>query len=252
MKERLSFLKKCLKDFLKAKIIKTIWFNFKMFPLKTAIRMPVFLYGKTTFRSLNGKIFINAAVNPGMIKIGKNDYYIDTSIQHCIWTINGTIVFNGPVSFGHGSYVLVSKNSKLSIGTHGTYLGSNLKIMCFENITIGDNVRVTWDCQFMDTSFHYIELLNKENQIRPLTKPIIIGDRVWVGNRTTISKGAVIPDDTIVASNSIVNKDFSLVEPYSMLAGSPASVKGTGFKRVYDERKQKELDSKFNYDRTHL
>ena len=124
--------------------------------------------------------------------------------------------------------------------------------MCFENITIGDNVGVTWDCQFMDTSFHYIELLNKENQIRPLTKPIIIGDRVWVGNRTTISKGAVIPDDTIVASNSIVNKDFSLVEPYSMLAGSPASVKGTGFKRVYDERKQKELDSKFNYDRTHL
>lgn len=252
MSNRTKYYKKYLLAFFKTRIVKTIWFNFKMFPVKEAVKMPIFLYGNTTFRSLEGTICINSPVFPGMIKIGKNDYYVDTAVQHCIWTVNGTIVFNGPVSFGHGSYVLVSRNSTLTIGSKGTYFGSNLKIMCFDNITIGNNVRVAWDCQFMDTSFHYVELLKKENKILPLTKPIIIGDRVWIGNRTTVSKGTVIPDDTIVTSNSLVNKDFSLIEPYSMLAGSPASLKGSGFKRVFDEKIQKELDSKYNYERTHL
>ena len=236
----------------KCNFVKTIWFNWKMFPAKEAWKLPIYLYGKTRFRSLAGTITINAPITSGMIKIGQNDYYIDTSVQQCIWTIRGTIVFNGPVNFGHGSYVLVSDNATLTFGTNGTYLGSNLKIMCFDRINIGDNVRIAWDCQFIDTSFHYIELLNKNGEIKSLTKSIIIGDRVWIGNRTTISKGSVIPSDTIISSNSLVNKDFSSINPFSMLAGCPASLKGTGLKRIFDEKRQSELDKEFNYSRTHL
>lgn len=187
-----------------------------------------------------------------MIKIGKNDYYVNTAVQQSIWTIRGTIIFNGPINFGHGSYVLVSDNAILTLGSNGTYLGSDIKIMCFEKITIGDCVRVAWDCQFYDTSFHYIELLNRDGDIKPLTKPIVVGDCVWVGNRSTISKGAVVPSNTIISSNSLVNKDFSNIEPYSILAGCPAVLKGSGFKRVFDEKQQKELDKQFNYTRTHL
>lgn len=244
--------KKYIRPFLQTKVLKTVWFNWKMFPAKQAWKLPVYLYGKTQFRSLAGSIVINGTITPGMIKIGKNDYYVDTSIQSCIWTIRGTIILNGPVNFLHGSYVLVSDNAVLEIGTKGTFFGSNHKIMCYEKIVIGDSVEVTWDCQFYDTSFHYIELLNKNGEIKPLTKPILIGDRVWVGNRTTVSKGAVIPDDTIVCSNSLVNKDFSQIEPHSLLAGCPAHLKCSGFKRVFDKKRQKELDKEFNYFRTHL
>lgn len=251
MKGRMSILKKCLIEFLKAKTIKTIWFNFKMFPFKTAIRMPIYLYGKTTFRSLNGKIFINAAINPGMIKIGKSDWYVDTSLHQCIWTINGSLIFNGPVTFGHGSYVVISNNATLTIGTNGTFFGSNLKIICFDKISIGNNVRVTWDCQFMDTSFHYIKNL-ESGEIPPLTKPIIVGDRVWIANRTTISKGAIIPSDTIISSNSLVNKDYSMIGPYTMLAGIPAIPKLAGRKRVFDDCQQAALDAEYGYSRTHL
>ena len=243
---------KYLRPFLRSRILKTIWFNWKVFPLENAWKLPVFLYGKTQFRSLTRSIEINGRITPGMIKIGKIDFYVDTSIQQCIWTIRGTIVFNGPVNFGHGSYVLVSDKATLSIGTNVTYLGSNLKIMCFDKIHIGDNVRIAWDCQFFDTSFHYIELLQKNGEIKPLTKPILIGDRVWIGNRTTISKGSVIPSDTIICSNSLVNKDFSQIKPYSMLAGSPATLKGTGYRRVFDRKLEQELDKQFGYQRTYL
>jgi acetyltransferase-like isoleucine patch superfamily enzyme len=248
----MKLYKKYCRPFLRTSILKTIWFNWKMLPACQAWKLPIYLYGKTKFRKLTGKIIINGNISPGMIKIGKNDWYVDTSIQQCIWTIKGTIIFNGPISFGHGSYVLVSNNATLSFGTNTNYLGSNLKIMCFEKICFGNNVRITWDCQFYDTSFHYIESINQTENISPLTKPIIIGDRIWIGNRTTISKGAIIPNDTIVASNSLVNKDFSYIGPYCLLAGCPAIIKRKGVKRIFDKQREKELDKEFNYYRTHL
>ena len=244
--------RKDIKQLFRTRLLKTIWLNFTMLPLKQAVKLPIWLFGKTTFRSLKGKIIIKGQVFPGMIRIGKNDSYIDTSVQQCIWTINGTIIFNGRLHFGRGSYILVSDNARLEFGTNGTYFGSNLRIMCFDHIVIGDTVRVTWDCQFYDTSFHYIEQLDKDCEIKPLTSPIKVGDRVWIGNRTTISKGAVIPNDTIISSNSLVNKDFSPIEPFCMLAGCPATIKAKGLKRIFDSKKQKEMDQQFNYSRTHL
>ena len=110
---------------------------------------------------------------------------------------------------------------------------------------------LAWECQVIDTSFHYIESTDNSFDVKPLTQPVIIGDRVWIGNRTTISKGSVIPDDNIVASNSLVNKDFSLIGSFNMLAGIPAKVIKKGINRIRGP-KEKELDIQFGYDRTHL
>lgn len=243
---------KSLFSLLKTNLSKTIWFNFKMLPFKQAIRFPIYIYGKATFRSTKGEIVIDAPIGHGMIKIGKNDYYVDTSMQQTIWTLCGKLIFHGPVNFLHGTYLLISDNATMEIGTHGTFFGTGTKLICFDNIIIGDNVQITWDCQLIDTSFHYIELMQENNKINPLTKPVIIGNNIWIGNRTTISKGTILPDYSIVASNSLVNKDFSDIQPYSLFAGCPAKSKGTGFRRVFDYKQEKELDEKYNYVRTHL
>ena len=243
---------KRIKELLKCNIAKTIRFNFKMLPFKQAAKLPILFYGKTDFRSLKGKVEIKGPVSTGMIRVGIKEEYVDTSVGNTIWTINGTMVFNGPLKMWRGSYIVVAKNAVLNIGSKQTKLGSHLKIMCFNSITIGNCVRIAWECQIYDTSFHYLELLNRGNEIQPLSSPVVIGDRVWLGNRSTVSKGAVIPNDTIVASNSLVNKDFSQIEPYSMLAGCPASVKGSGLRRIFDRKQEKELDTKFNYPRTGL
>lgn len=247
---------KRIKELLKCNIAKTIRFNFKMLPFKQAAKLPVLFYGKTDFRSLNGKVLIKGPIYTGKIKVGPKHIYVDNSIQNNIWTIDGTIVFDGPVRIFRGSYILVAKNALLEINSKPeesniTKIGSNTKIFCFNHIRIGYCCRIAWECQIYDTSFHYLELLNSGNEIQPLSSPVVIGNRVWLGNRSTVSKGAVIPDDTVVASNSLVNKDFSY-EPYSMLAGCPAQVKRTGIRRIYDKKQEKELDTKFNYPRTGL
>ena len=45
---------------------------------------------------------------------------------------------------------------------------------------------------------------------------------VWLGLRAIVSKGASIPDDSIVGAGAFVNKSFE--EPGIVLAGSPAKV----------------------------
>lgn len=238
---------------LRTNLFLTVWFNLKMFPLKQAIYCPVYIYGKMIFRSTKGEVVLNTTdLYPGMIKIGKKDYYVETTLPKSIWTINGKIVFNGPINFLQGSYVLVSDNATLSFGTNGTFCGSNTRIMCFDNIAIGNNVHITWDIQLMDTSFHYIEKIGNLNVMKPLTQPICVGDRVWIGNRSTISKGSIIPNDTIIASNSLVNKDFSNLGSCNMLAGNPAVLKIAGVRRIFDTEREKDLDVKYGYSRTHL
>lgn len=135
-------MKKKLKELLKCNLIKTIEFNFKMLPFKQAKKLPILFYGKTDFRSLKGEVKIKGSVSTAMVRVGIKDEYVDTSVGDTIWTINGTIIFNGPLKMWRGSYVIVAKNAVLNIGSQQTKLGSNLKIFCFDHISIGNCVRI--------------------------------------------------------------------------------------------------------------
>ena len=51
------------------------------------------------------------------------------------------------------------------------------------------------------------------------SKPVMIGNDVWIGEACFISAGVTIGDGAVVGAHSIVTRD---VEPYSIVAGSPA------------------------------
>ena len=59
----------------------------------------------------------------------------------------------------------------------------------------------------MDTDFHTITDL-AGNVLNP-NKPIFIGDHVWIGCRNTILKGASIPNDCVLAANSIITNKLN-------------------------------------------
>lgn len=59
---------KLLFTLLQTNLIKTIWFNFKMLPIKKAYKLPIYLYGKVSFRSTSGKIVLPQKSNSGMTK----------------------------------------------------------------------------------------------------------------------------------------------------------------------------------------
>ena len=53
------------------------------------------------------------------------------------------------------------------------------------------------------------------------TKPVIIGDDVWIGRRTIILPGVTIGKGCIIGAGAVVTKD---IPPYSVAAGVPAKV----------------------------
>ncbi|WP_290369083.1 DapH/DapD/GlmU-related protein [Sphingobium sp. CECT 9361] len=54
---------------------------------------------------------------------------------------------------------------------------------------------------------------------RAISRPVSIGDDVFIGTRAIVQKGVTIGDGAIVAAGSVVTKD---VPPRSIVAGNPA------------------------------
>ena len=71
----------------------------------------------------------------------------------------------------------------------------------------------------LDTDYHKIY---HGGRIINSPKEIIIGSKCWIGCRTTILKGLVIPDNTIVGAASLVSKE--LTNGNGIYAGNPATL----------------------------
>lgn len=50
-------------------------------------------------------------------------------------------------------------------------------------------------------------------------KPVVIGNRVWIGGQAIILPGVTIGDGAVIAAGSVVSRD---VAPYTLVAGQPA------------------------------
>ncbi len=56
--------------------------------------------------------------------------------------------------------------------------------------------------------------------------PVEIGDHCFIGTNATVLMGSRIGKGSVVAAGAVV-KEFSDFEPYSLIAGNPAVLKGT-------------------------
>lgn len=106
----------------------------------------------------------------------------------------------------------------LRIGNH-THIQDRTHINCHNSIMIGDHCAISWDVEILDTDIHSI--IGESGQALPRTAPVAIEDRVWIGTRSIILKGATIGHDSVVAAGAIVTQS---IPPFSICAGSPARV----------------------------
>lgn len=122
---------------------------------------------------------------------------------------------NGFFKVYYNSEITVYPKGKLTIG-YG-YLNSNSQIRCMENILIGNQCAIGRNVLIMDFDAHHIRYEDgTENEI---TKPIKIGNHVWIGAGATILKGVTIGDNAIVGAGAVVTKD---VQAGTVVAGNPA------------------------------
>ena len=99
-----------------------------------------------------------------------------------------------------------------------SYINSHSRVMCGEEITIGDQVAISWNFEILDDDRHQIIIDDKRP---PQTSPIEIQDKVWIGHDVSVHKGVTIHEGSVIASDSVVLKD---VPPNTLVAGSPAKV----------------------------
>lgn len=125
----------------------------------------------------------------------------------------------GVVSLQRGVRVVVD-GGRLTIG-HGTNVnGLGTRIVCAQEVTIGEHCTLSWDVQVLDTDFHTIV---RDGSPRPSVAPVRIGDRVWIGTRAVVLKGVTVGAGAVVAAGAVVTAD---VPAGAVVAGVPARVVG--------------------------
>lgn len=197
--------------------LKTIRFNFTCFPWRTACKLPVAISRHTRIRSYGGKVEIRGELRPGMIRIGFDAVGIfDNKRSRSIWANVGTVVFHGAATLGHGTKISVGREGVLELGRNFTVTAES-QIVANRRVSFGDDCLVSWDVLVLDTDFHRI--VDSAGARMNDDAPVEIGKHVWIGCRSTILKGAVIPDDTVVAAGSVVTS--GRLQP-GIVAGNPA------------------------------
>ena len=195
-----------LREILRLNIFKTLYFNLKYFPLKTALRLPVFIFRNVELSMMKGKIEVMSYPKFGMVRIGKPEMYsFDRKSNVTKWKCEGTFVVHGQIVFGRGCGIRIGKEATLEIGQN-TCLTGHTDIACFKQITIGGDCLISWDVLIMDTDFHHIKDNNGKYLNEP--KPIVIGDHVWIGCRCTVLKGTAIQSDNVIAAGTLVTRDI--------------------------------------------
>jgi len=223
---------------------KTLYFNFRMFAFKTAVKLPVFFYGRIRFNALNGQVLIKAPITRGMVRFGFNYELIRAAMGTSEMKIDGILIINGAFSTGIDYAVIIEKEGVLEIGA-SSYLGSRTKIIVTKRVSLGRYFRLSYESQILDSNFHYM-LDVETNEIPRLDDEVIINDYCWIGNRTTILKSTKTPSYLTVASNSLLNKDYTrFIKEKSLIGGIPAKLIRTNVTRVYDPNKEMMISEYF-------
>jgi acetyltransferase-like isoleucine patch superfamily enzyme len=98
---------------------------------------------------------------------------------------------------------------------NGTYLNRGTEIVAAQRVTLGRDCKIARDVLIMDTDQHGI------HGGEPISRPVSVGNRVWIGARAIILKGVQIGDDAVVAAGAVVTRD---VPSGAIVAGVPAKV----------------------------
>jgi maltose O-acetyltransferase len=114
----------------------------------------------------------------------------------CHWTTE--------IKFGHNLYV-----------GNNTRIGPNCTIGARSKIVIGENVTVS---KYVVIETAGLDLNSENPRLMHQSKPITIGDEVWIGTHCIILGGVTIGKKAVIGAGTLVSKD---VPPYAIVVGSP-------------------------------
>ena len=106
--------------------------------------------------------------------------------------------------------VLIGDNTR--IGIHCTVIGP---------VTIGSHVNLAQGITVTALNHNFEDAAKRIDEQGISTKPVVIGDDVWIGANAVILPGVTIGFHAVIAAGAVVTKD---VPSHTLVAGVPAKV----------------------------
>lgn len=159
---------------------------------------------------------------------------------------NGKIIIHHPIKRIENLHIICGDNCLVEIQESDNYYKNSIIAATAQNsyIKIGKNCSLNWGCNLIvdfEPNLHITlgdecmlaprvwmrtsdghAILSKDNKLLNKGGSIDVGNHVWILQDSAVLKKSFIPNNTIVGTNSIVNKKFD--KEYTMIAGSPAKV----------------------------
>ena len=155
---------------------------------------------------LSGSLLLNVDYPPNSMK--KAVLILKKGSKLCV---------DGVFSAFYDTEICLFEGSSLELGY--SYMNAGSQIRCMESIRIGNQCAIGRNVMIMDFDAHDIRYENGTHN--SVTKPIRIGNHVWIGAGATILKGVEIGDGAIIGAGSVVSKN---VPANSIAAGNPAVI----------------------------
>ena len=215
-------------------IPKILYLNIKLFPLQTALKLPVWVHYNVKIANIHrGAIEIASNnIKPGMIKLGcsmgssgvfDGEYPAHSGGGYIDIKENSKIIFKGIAHIAGGFSIRVDDVGIISFGDHFTcnsycFFASN------HGIIFGDNCTLGWKVNIRDADGHDVYLKgDAKRQAINLSREVIIGEHVWIAACVDILKGSCVPDNCVVAYGTLLTGQ-KFKETDCIIGGNPPKV----------------------------
>ena len=207
-------------------IPKTIFYNFKFFDLKVAIKLPILIAYNCKIKGKKGQIqLLNTNINRFSIKLGINKGSFNFSEGKKTYIeINDSsyLSFGNDVIISKGSYICLNNNSKIIFNNRFS-CNSNCLFSSQSSIIFGEDCMLGWNCIIIDGDGHKTSKSKENNEI-------VIGNHVWIGADCKILKGSTISTGSVVGIGSIVSGKFT--QDNILITSDKAKERGRNFKWI--------------------
>lgn len=129
----------------------------------------------------------------------------------------GTVAIGDGVEIGEGTFVLAQDGGAVVVGSR-TFISGLCIIAAAQRIEIGEESMLAEMVCVRDHD-HDPDLPPRSGH--RLVEPVRIGDRVWLGSKSSVVRGGSVGDDAVVGAHALVNRP---IPAGVVAAGVPARI----------------------------
>jgi acetyltransferase-like isoleucine patch superfamily enzyme len=156
------------------------------------------------FPVVNGRLHIGRFAAGGRIRIGRG-VVINSSYR------------SNPVGGERTCFLIKGPEALIEIGDRTGM--SNVLIAAKTHVRVGADVNLGAGCRIFDTDFHSLDWAERRDDVNIPSRPVVIGDRSFIGGSAIILKGVTVGEEAVVGAGAVVTRD---VPPGEIWAGNPA------------------------------